>query len=217
MEKVRCPRPRTAAGTSLFGYLLAAVLLAVPGTSARAAPLAAAPTLTAAPQVVRPGATIRVVASGLTAPPGAVLCLGMLGPGRNVERGIAPAFRVRVGTISIGANGTGSAAVTVPGELTGGTYRLIVGGCAPQPGLAPLAALAATTLTVAGPAAAPTPPRLPATGGLPRPLLDRALAAAILLTAAGTALRFGAGRSGHRTGRRGQRAGGSVGTSHRSP
>jgi len=192
---------RLAGLAGLLGCLLAAPLLGAPRATARAAPLAAAPTLAAAPRVVRPGATIQVTASGLTAPPGAVLCLGVLGPGRNVELGIAPAFRLRVGTIAIGANGAGSAAVTVPGELTSGTYRLIVGGCAPQPGLAPLAALAATTLTVVGPTAAPPPPRLPATGGLPLPLLDRALAAAVLLTAAGIALRRGARRAGRRAGR----------------
>ncbi len=120
-----------------------------------AAPLAQqpSPTIQVSPDTARPGQTVRVTVSGLTAPGQAstTLCLGILGPGQNPEQGIAPSFRLRLGQVAVGANGTGQTDVQIPSNLVAGSYRVTVGGCPPQPDLPPLAALATTTITVTVP------------------------------------------------------------------
>ncbi|HVC35155.1 MAG TPA: hypothetical protein VNL16_16705 [Chloroflexota bacterium] len=159
------------AAVFLLGILPAPVL---------AAPLSqATQAIAISPSTVQPGQAVHVTVSGFTAPNrvNTSACLGVLGPGRNVELGRSPAFRPRVGTIAIGANGTGQTDVQIPADLVSGSYQFIVGGCAPQPSLAPLVTFASTTLSVVTPT--PAPPKLPTTGGLPR-------AALLVVVACGT-------------------------------
>ena len=56
--------------------------------------------------------------------------------------------------------------VRVPVQASAGTYRIRVGGCPPQPDLAPLAAIAEAQLTVVRSG----PTSLPASGGFQRPM-----------------------------------------------
>lgn len=148
-------------------------LVVIFGSTALAAPpdarIPAAPIpLTVTPETVRPGQTIRVTASGLGGfAAGTSACLGVLGPGRNVELNRSPAFRPRIGTIVIGANGAGQADVRVPSDLVGGTYRVILGGCSPLGNIAPLTVIAEGTLTVVMAPAGTSPQHLPSTGGVP--------------------------------------------------
>lgn len=149
------------------GAGLAAALLLAGGAGAQASAA-----LTVAPTTVRPGQAIHVHAGGLTLPTeeGTALCLGILGPGRNLELGRSPAFRPQIGTVAINAAGSGDADVTVPTDLVAGSYRVVVGGCSPHGNIAPLGPVASATLTVVVAAPAPTPPpptprSLPATGG----------------------------------------------------
>ncbi len=146
---------------------LAAIFLLIPATALAAPNGQESPVVTVSPPTARPGQTIQVTVSGFTAPNhvNTSACVGMLGPGQNVELGRTPAFRPRVGLVAIGANGTGQTSVMVPASFVAGRYQVVVGGCARQPDLAPLAALASTDLTVV--VATPTPTRLPATGGAP--------------------------------------------------
>lgn len=128
------------------------------------------PALRVAPSTARPGQTVQVAISNLTAHAGTTLCLGILGPGRNVELGLTPAFRPRIGQVAIDAQGNGEAAAPLPQGLVPGSYRVIAGGCAPQPDLAPLATLASATVTVTGQATAgttPTPSAPPRKPSLP--------------------------------------------------
>lgn len=147
------------------------------------------PAVAISPSSARPGQTVHVAVSGLTAPNhvNTSLCVGILGPGRNVELGRTPAFRPRVGEVTIGANGAGQTDVRVPTDLVSGSYQLIVGGCARQPDLAPLATLAAATLTVT--TAAPTPAKMPATGGVPENALPGAVALGLVALVFGVCLR----------------------------
>ncbi len=161
--------------TRLVGIVLLAVgsLLPTPLLASSLEPQAG-PTLSISPTTVGPGQVISVAASGFTASgqPGAILCLGLLGPDQNVELGRSPAFRRKIGQVTLGPNGTAQTTATMPSQLVAGSYRVVVGGCAPQPDLAPLAARASATLTVvtASPTPSPTgaPSRLPASGDLPR-------------------------------------------------
>jgi hypothetical protein len=158
---------------------LAAVVLALTvayGQTATAAPLGAAATpgpplpLAVTPTVVRPGQQIHVSVSGLGGLPsaGKIGCLGVLGPGQNVALNRSPQFRPQIGTIAVGVNGSGQADATVPADLVPGSYQVVLGGCSPHGGLAPLATLAAATIQVIGPTAtSPSPVRLPVTGGAP--------------------------------------------------
>ena len=168
---------------------LAAVLLLLPARALAAPAGQENSSVTIAPTTARPGQSIQVTVSGLTAPNhvNTSLCIGILGPGRNVELGRSPAFRPRVGQVAIGSNGAGQTEVQVPTSLVNGTYQLIVGGCAPQPDLAPLATLASTTLTVA--ATTPTPTTLPATGGAPSGALAGLLAFGLALLSGGIVAR----------------------------
>ncbi len=139
---------RVAALAALLGILLPASAVAAP---ARLQP--PPPSIVVTPGAAAPGQTVHVSASGFAAENqvGATLCLGVLGPGRNVELGLAPSFRMRIGTLTIGPAGTGEADVQLPTNLAGGTYDLVIGGCPPQAGLAPLAVLARAPITVQGP------------------------------------------------------------------
>ena len=114
------------------------------------------------PAQAAPGDAVRVSVSGLAGlPAGTSLCIGFLGPGNNLELGLSPSFRSRLGTVAISAAGSGTAEVRVPVQAAAGVYRIRVGGCPPQPDLAPLAAIAEAQLTVTRSGAS----GLPATGG----------------------------------------------------
>lgn len=156
----------------LFGALmLAAALPALPAGAQ------GGPALSVTPSTVRPGQTIQVTAAGFTAPNqvGIPFCVGVLGPGNNVERNVSPQFRERVGLVDIDSAGKGKATLTAPANLVPGVYQLVAGGCPSQPDLAPLATLASATLTVVTPAGTsgagtvaqvPQLPRaMPSTGG----------------------------------------------------
>ncbi len=136
----------------LVALALAISLLALAPAPLQASLLDQQPerTVRASPGSAVTGQSVVVRISGFTAPgePGALLCVGILGPGQNLEQGLSPSFRLGLGQIAVGSDGTGEAQVQVPPQLASGTYRLIVGGCPPQTGLAPFAALAETELTV---------------------------------------------------------------------
>ena len=168
---------------------LAAILLLLPARVLAAPAGQENPSVAISPTTARPGQSVQVTVSGLTASNhvNTGLCVGMLGPGRNVELGRSPAFRPRVGQVAIGANGAGQTEVQVPTNLVNGTYQLIVGGCAPEPDLAPLATLASTTLTVV--TATPTPTELPATGGAPSDVLAGLLAFGLAVLSIGIVAR----------------------------
>lgn len=174
------------------GWLaLALGVLLVPAT-ALAAPVGQEnPSVTISPTTARPGQSVQVAVAGLTASNhlNTSLCVGMLGPGRNVELGRTPAFRPRVGQVTIGANGAGQTSVSVPTDFVSGSYQLIVGGCAPQPDLAPLATLASATLSVV--AATTTPTKLPSTGGAPRDALDYLFVMGLTVLSGGVIARRG--------------------------
>ena len=147
------------------------------------------PALTIAPTTASPGLTIHATVSGISAPflQNVTLCLGVLGPGNNVQENKSPSFREAIGMITIDGQGSGQADVALPKDLVAGTYQVVVGGCARQQGLAPLSAITVTTLTISTGAPSPTgtphatgtpgpassvkpvvqPTRLPATGGFP--------------------------------------------------
>ena len=108
------------------------------------------PSVTVAPDSARPGQTIQIAVTGLTAQANSTLCIGIIGPGQNVELGRSPAFRLRLGQVSLDAQGSGVLVATIATTVVPGPYHIVVGGCPPQPDMAPLAALASATLTVAG-------------------------------------------------------------------
>ncbi len=177
--------------------LLASLLLVACAVTAYAAPLdpQATPTpvpLAVTPSTVRPGQMIHVSVTGQAGLPiaGKTGCLGILGPGQNVERNLSPRFRPQIGTMAIAADGAGQADVQVPGNLVGGSYRVIFGGCSPHGNIAPLATIAQATISVIGPTPATGPAsKLPATGGVPPivPTLPSAIGLGVVV--AGLALR----------------------------
>lgn len=161
---------RIIAGVFLLVWFVAS------GTPAFAAPLP----LTVSPSTARPGQTIHVSVAGLAGLPvaGKTGCLGILGPGQNVERNVAPQFRPQIGLLAVAANGTGQADAQLPSNLVAGRYRVIFGGCSPHGNIAPLTTIAQAMITVIGPTATtPSVSRLPAAGG--PPLVAAALAALI--------------------------------------
>lgn len=169
---------------TLFTFILL-LALSVPAYAAPLDPRASSPPfpLAVTPSIVRPGQTIHVSVSGLAGEPvaGQTGCLGILGPGQNVEHNVSPQFRPQIGTMAVATNGTGHADATVPTDLVGGSYRVIFGGCSPHGNIAPLSTVAQATIAVVGPTPAPSPtPELPASGGVP-------LLAAILGVAIGGA------------------------------
>jgi LPXTG-motif cell wall-anchored protein len=136
----------------------------VGSTLAFATPVAAlsAPTVLTTPTTATPGQQLQVAVTGLTAPAaGSIQCVGLLGPGQNVELGLTPAFRPNLGTFPVSTVGEGHTAVTLPANLVAGSYRIVVGGCSPNGFIAPLAPVASATITVVI-----SVPRLPATGGI---------------------------------------------------
>jgi hypothetical protein len=156
---------------ALFVVALVFALRGTAGAAPVDAPSGQAPRpLIVTPGTVRPGQTIHVSVTGLAGLPidGKTGCLGILGPGGNVEQNVSPQFRPQIGTMEITANGGGHADASVPADLVGGVYRVILGGCSPHGNIAPLAAVAQATIIVVGPSPAPPPlPKLPATGGAP--------------------------------------------------
>jgi hypothetical protein len=140
-----------AAAALVAGALVGSVLLAgaEPAFAAARAQTAGAG-VTVSPTQAEPGETVRVSVSGVSELPatGTTLCVGFLGPGSNLELGISPRFQSRLGTVAVSASGSGAADVRVPVQAAAGVYRIRVGGCPPQPDLAPLAAIAETQLTV---------------------------------------------------------------------
>lgn len=145
------------------------------------------------PSTVRPGQTIHVSVSGLAGQPaaGQTNCLGILGPGQNVERNVSPQFRPQIGTMAVAANGTGHADATVPADLVGGSYRVIFGGCSPHGNIAPLSTIAQATITVIGPTSPPPPRGLPLSGGVPTIAVVLIAATGVATTILGRALRAG--------------------------
>ncbi len=182
-----------------------AFLIALPVASAFAtsvAPLATTTplALTISSSSVVPGQTIHVSATGLTGLPiaGQLGCLGILGPGQNVEQNLSPAFRSQIGTMAIALNGTGQSDAVIPAELVPGSYRLVFGGCSPQGTIAPLATIAQATIQVLEPMPQPAPtrspvPNLPATGGVPTTVVEAVIGAGVLLLGIGLWLRRRAG------------------------
>lgn len=103
------------------------------------------PRITLTPSSASPGGTVRVdLADHATG----TFCVGFDGPGSNYALGVTPSFHVNLGKIVIGSDGTGSSTVTVPANAASGYYNIIVGGCAPQPDLGPLAWDATAELAV---------------------------------------------------------------------
>jgi hypothetical protein len=122
------------------------------------------PTVLTTPTTARPGESLRVNVTGLTAPnAGTTQCVGLLGPGRNVEQGLSPAFRPNLGTVAVAVTGEGQTTVALPANLVAGSYRIVVGGCSPNGFIAPLAPVASATITVVS----MLPGGLPAAGGVP--------------------------------------------------
>lgn len=161
--------------------VLAAGTLATGSATAWAGPLPqdAGPSVVVSPAAAGPGDAVRVVVSGINGlpPAGTTLCVGFLGPGNNLELGASPSFRSRLGTVAVSAGGTGTAEVRVPVQAAAGTYRIRVGGCPPQPDLAPLTPIAEGELTVVRSG----PTGLPATGGFPRSMPVPTMGAAMVL------------------------------------
>jgi hypothetical protein len=164
----------------LLGFIVIVVALTAFATPAFAV---SSPTVLTSPTSATPGQLIQVMVSGLTAPAaGTTQCVGLLGPGQNVELGRSPAFRPNLGTVAVSTVGEGQTSVTLPANLVAGTYRIVVGGCSPNGVIAPLAPVASATITVTTAAT----PRLPATGGVPVEVVVAFAAIAIVL---GVALR----------------------------
>ncbi len=134
-------------------WSMLALLCALLPVPLSAAPIqqATEPTLQVSAETVAPGGSIHVAASGIAVTEQTTLCLGILGPGQNVEEGLSPSFRLRLGQITVAADGTGNATVTIPTNLVPGSYRVTIGGCPPQADLPPLAALATANLMVTAP------------------------------------------------------------------
>jgi hypothetical protein len=131
--------------------------------------------LTVSSEQVVAGQTIHVSVAGLASQPiaGKTGCLGVLGPGQNVELNLSPAFRPQIGMLSVAVDGTGQTDAVIPANLVPGSYRLIFGGCSPNGTIAPLATLAQATIQVLGSASTPSPlPKLPATGGVPSEVVE---------------------------------------------
>ena len=107
------------------------------------------PTIAITPTNVDAGGTIQVSLTDHT--PG-TFCVGLSGPGANYGLGIAPAYHLNLGQIVIGANGSGSASVTIPTGTANGAYGIVVGLCETRrPGLAPLTWDATAELVVGPP------------------------------------------------------------------
>lgn len=186
--------------------LVTALLIALPFSSAFASPVtlqAPSPPLpiTVSSSSVVPGQVIHVSATGLVGLPiaGQSGCLGILGPGQNVEQNLSPAFRPQIGTLAIAANGTGQADAVIPADLVPGSYRLIFGACSPHGKIAPLATIAQATIQVLGPTPRPIPkvlllPGLPASGGVPTAVVEFVVAIGGLSLLLGLWLRRRAGR-----------------------
>src|SRR6266567_2598646 len=74
-----------------------------------------APTVFTTPISAKPGARIRVNVTGFNAPAtGTTECVGLLGPGQNVELGLSPAFRPNLGAIVIPTSGESQIDVIIP-------------------------------------------------------------------------------------------------------
>jgi hypothetical protein len=189
VHPTRVRRRRLVHAILLAAGALAAGAAGGSAVSAEAPPQGPGPSVMVSPAQAAPGETVWVSVSGLGGLPaaGATLCIGFLGPGRNLQLGLSPGFRSGLGTVAVGAGGTGQADVRVPAQAAAGLYRIAVGGCPPQPDLAPLAALAEAQLTVirAGVTG------LPATGAAHRlpPAVGAALVVLGGLLAAGRAQR----------------------------
>ncbi|HUX88575.1 MAG TPA: hypothetical protein VMW65_16350 [Chloroflexota bacterium] len=147
------------------------------------------PALTITPTTSSPGLTIHASVSGITTPfqQNITACLGILGPGNNVQENKSPSFRESIGMIAIDGQGSGQADVALPKDLVAGSYQVVIGSCPRQQGLAPLSAIASATMTISTGAPSPTvtprangtpgpggsgkpviqPTKLPATGGFP--------------------------------------------------
>jgi hypothetical protein len=166
-------------------FLIAAIAVVIATIAASTTSLAiSAPTVFTTPTTVTPGQAIKVNVSGFTAPAaGTIQCVGLLGPGQNVELNLTPAFRPNLGMITVATSGEGQTSVTLPTNLVGGSYRIVVGGCSPNGIIAPLAPVAAAVITVPG----PTPPTLPASGGVPDVVV---LLVGLALIAAGVVVRL---------------------------
>src|SRR5258708_6140132 len=147
-----------------FGLLGCIAVVALAISFATPAAALSSPTVLTSPSSAVPGQQIQVTVSGFPAPAaGTTQCVGILGPGQNVELGLSPAFRPNLGSLAVSTIGEGKSSVTLPTNLVAGTYRIVVGGCSPNGFIAPLAPVASATITVA----TTTPPRLPASGGTP--------------------------------------------------
>ena len=142
--------------------LVGGMLLGVSTAMAAPEPQTSGASVTVSPSQVGAADAVRVSVTGVAGLPatGTNLCIGFLGPGNNLELGLSPRFQSRIGTVAIDAAGSGAADVRVPVQVAAGVYRIRVGGCPPQPDLAPLAAIAETQLTVTRGG----PNGLPATG-----------------------------------------------------
>ncbi len=93
------------------------------------------PRLLVAPAAVVPGGAVQVQVENH---PAGTFCVGLNGPGQHYTLGIAPRLHRRLGTITVGGDGLGSATVMVPAETPNGYYTVLVGPCPVQPDLAPL-------------------------------------------------------------------------------
>ena len=175
-----------AACTMMAGLTVASATPLEPQSSPTILPLAVTPA------TVLPGQTVHVSASGLSGLPitGQTACLGILGPGQNVELDRSPSFRPQIGTLTVSASGDGQANASVPSDLVVGSYRLILGPCSPHGAIAPLSTIAQATIVIAGTsggvAALPT---LPATGGVPTDVMEAILAIGAVAVALGFFLR----------------------------
>src|SRR5688572_26390069 len=178
---------RLIGATSLAAALAVGVAVQTSPLLAEPLPQSPGPSVTVSPAQVGAGDAVRVSVSGLVGLPatGTNLCIGFLGPGNNLELGLSPSFRSRLGTLAISAAGVGQAEVRVPVQASAGVYRIRVGGCPPQPDLAPLAAIAEAQLAVTRVG----PTGLPSTGGALHAQTLTGVTLAALATLCGVAAR----------------------------
>src|SRR5579859_2529570 len=111
-----------------FGRLgcFAVIAWAIIGATPAAA--LSSPTVLTSPTSAVPGQQIQVSVSGFTAPAaGTTQCVGLLGPGQNVELGLTPAFRPNLGSFPVPTIGEAKTSVTLPTNLVDGSYRIVVG------------------------------------------------------------------------------------------
>jgi hypothetical protein len=181
--------PRRGHFLGLLGCAFVVVALTAFATPAFAV---SSPTVLTSPTTATPGQQIQVTVTGLTAPAaGTTQCVGLLGPGQNVELGLSPAFRPNLGAVAVSTVGEGHTSVTLPANLVAGSFRIVVGGCSPNGFVAPLAPVASATITVVTAAA----PRLPSSGGVP---IELVVGLALFVIALGVVLRrMAAARQDH--------------------